>query len=93
MSSGDIHKINAILQKFTGNATKRKRKLFVGNVAAQYVTALVQPHVVAGTDCDIPFDIITTTDNVTVYNIEGNPPVSTLTVTRSSNAITDFRVD
>jgi hypothetical protein len=93
MSSDDIHQINVILQKFTGTARKRKRQVFVGNVAVQYVTALLQPHVVAGTDCDIPFDIITSTDNVTVYNVEGNPPVTTLTVTRSSNAITDFRMD
>ena len=77
----DVTEIRNILGKFTNSKSKkRKRDVVVSNPLIQYVTALVQPHIIAKTTCNIPFDIITQHDNTTTYDVEGNPPITTLTV-------------
>jgi len=90
----DVAEIRNILSKFTNSQSKkRKRDIVVSNPLIQYVTALVQPHIIAQTKCDIPFDIITQLHNTTTYNVEGNPPITTLTVVTEKNIPISFDFD
>lgn len=90
----DVHKIRSILSKFTkSKSKKRKREVIVSNPLIQYVTALIQPHIIAKTKCEIPFDIITVLQDSTTYNVEGNPPISTLTVYHKNGIPISFEFD
>jgi len=90
----DVHKIRSILSKFThSNSKKRKREFIVSNPLVQYVTALIQPHIIAKSKCDIPFDIVTELPDSTTYNVEGNPPISTLTVYYKKGIPISFEFD
>ena len=88
----NVHEVRNILSKFS-NGTKRKRKHNVTNPLVQYVEALLQPHIVSHTKCELPFDVISEYEDSIVYNVEGNPPFTSLTVYTSNGAFTDFEFD
>jgi hypothetical protein len=88
----NVHEVRNILSKFS-NGTKRKRKHNVTNPLVQYVEALLQPHIVSHTKCELPFDVISEYEDSIVYNVEGNPPFASLTVYTSNGAFTDFEFD
>lgn len=89
----NVSQIRNILSKFSKGKNKRKRKPNLSNPLVQYITALIQPHIVSKTKCELPFSVISEYKDYTVYNVEGNPPFSNLTVYMSNNAFTDFEFD
>jgi len=89
-----VHQIRAILQKISGKSTnKRKRKVQQNSPLAQYVAAMLQPHIVNGTRCQIPFKLVSEYDNTQVYNVEGNPPITQLVVHIANDAIVDYELE
>ena len=86
----NVHEVRNILSKFSSGKTKRKRKQHVKNPLVQYVTALLKPHIVSKTRCELPFEVISEYNDCIVYNVEGNPPYISLTVYKTRTAFTDF---
>ena len=90
----DVQKIRNILSKFSKSTIrKRKREIVLANPLVQYVTALVQPHIIAQTQCAIPFEIISKFDDHTIYMVEGNPPIKNLIVFHANDIPTHFEFD
>jgi len=89
----NVHEVRNILSKFSNGNLKRKRKHNVTNPLVKYVEALIQPHIVSHTKCELPFDVISEYEGSIVYNVEGNPPFTSLTVYTSNGAFTDFEFD
>lgn len=89
----NVSQIRNILSKFSKGKNKRKRKPNLSNPLVQYITALIQPHIVSKTKCELPFSVISEYEDYTVYNVEGNPPFNNLTVYMTSDAFTDFEFD
>ena len=89
-----VHNIRAILQKISGKSTnKRKRKEQQNNPLALYVAAMLQPHIINGTRCKIPFKLVSEYENTQIYNVEGNPPIEQLVVHIRNNAIADYELE
>ena len=86
----NVHEVRSILSKFSNGNTKRKRVRNMNNSLIQYVTALIQPHIISQTKCELPFDVICEYEDSVIYNVEGNPPYISLTVFLSGDAFTDF---
>ena len=86
----NVHEVRNILSKFSKGKSKRKRKHNVTNPLVQYVTALLQPHIISQTKCELHFEVISEYEDSIVYNVEGNPPYFSLTVYKSNGAFTDF---
>lgn len=89
----NVHEVRNILSKFSNGNSKRKRKHNVMNPLVQYVEALLQPHIVSQTKCELPFDVISEYEDSIVYNVEGNPPFTSLTVFTSGDTFTGFEFD
>ena len=88
--SDNVHEIHAILKKLSGGTMKRKRKDNRSNPMVVYVNALLQPHILSGTTCELPFELVSQYDGMNVYNVAGNPPITTLLVHIKNNAITHY---
>ena len=54
---------------------------------------MLQPHIVNGTRCQIPFKLVSEYDNTQVYNVEGNPPITQLVVHIANDAIVDYELE
>ena len=73
--------VQEILHKLSGKVyKKRKREAAVNNILVQYVSALLEPHIVNQTKCDLPFEVISEYENTIIYNVKGNPPFVKLIV-------------
>jgi hypothetical protein len=91
--AADAHEIHAILKKLSGGTIKRKRKDIRTNPLVVYVRALLQPHVVSQTTCELPFKLVSQYDGMDIYDVAGNPPIRNLIVHIKNNAIVHYEFD
>jgi hypothetical protein len=77
---GTQYEIRKLLRGLTGTSTVKRKRLPRTNPLTEYVQALLQPHIVNGTPCTLPFKVVSTFDDHAVYEVQGNPPFNMLVV-------------
>ena len=76
-----VPSVQEILHKLSGKVyKKRKREAALNNPMVQYVSALLEPHIMNQTKCDLPFEIISEYENTIIYNVKGNGHLEKLIV-------------
>jgi hypothetical protein len=77
---GTQYEIRKLLRGLSGTTTTKRKRLQRTNPLTAYVQALLQPHIVNGTPCTLPFKVVSVFDDHAMYEVKGNPPFSMLVV-------------
>jgi hypothetical protein len=90
---GTQYEIRKLLRGLSGTVTTKRKRLTRTNPLTAYVQALLQPHIINGTPCTLPFKVVSVYDDYAMYEVKGNPPFSMLVVHLKENIPLSFELE